>query len=215
MRKYLEVIKHYWERTVLAAALLFAFILLGARLLGRSGDDDVLTVSRATLKREDILQPGAFDFLKQDALPDPLQGRNPFSAPIEAPAPKRPRPPKTQRNAPKPKPTPTPAPKPAPVPKQEPTPQPPPKPVVQLPPAIAGRLTFTYQTLNQSGKTMAIVTAQRKGMPATSLTVQVGGEYLGMKVIAISESAIRVRDARGYVGNIPLGEARNLWLKAE
>jgi len=210
MNKFIKQLISRWELSVLAVSILFSFALVLLYLFAGRGENDVSSSSKAFLNRDNLLSDGAFAFLAKGGQEDEETLKNPFSPYMQA------------LSQPKPKAKPMPrqsAPKAAPEVKAEPVvPMPPqtlPKPVQPALNYIIGSLTFTFQNITNTGKTMAIISVERQGKGTEVLTLGVGDEWNGMKILGISQDAIAVQDAKKGKGRIPIYGTSKLWLLAE
>jgi len=213
----MDELKNNWEKAVLALAVLVA--LAAMVVYASSGDDDEGEVGggKAALVRESALSPNAFAFLTPKSGQLQEGEASPFRLPIAGPEPPKP-PPPVETPAPV-----QPAPQPAPVkpvhatrPKktpsvleedlQEPAPAPkqdePQKPVMKR---VVGTVQFTFQQQNQSGKTVALLTAHYSGGATETFTVGVGESFWGVTVKAISNEKISLVDARNRRWIVSLG----------
>ena len=212
----LKYIRHEWEKTAcLAAALLLALVVLDwvvaddGEIRHGAGVPPPMYVSR--------FGPDAFAFLRDPVLPRPI-ARNPFHF-SGAPKPRR-RPPR-RRPAPKPVPKPPPAPKPVP----KPAPNPAPKPVQPQPPAPRivpryrlGRcdLKFVYNTVNRSGKPVALIELadpSRPGRTPLAKTVGIGDRIYGLRILDVSDTALTLVDAGGKRQRIAFGRSRRVTIR--
>ena len=209
--KYLLLhLQKNWEMAVLAIiAALILCVLVPFFLVGRDVEE-IMGSGKAALKRESALSAAAFAFLNQEDGTE-LE-RNPFKVKLKAPEPPKPKPvPKKEE----PKVVEKPQEKPV-----EPPPEPKPEKVEPVQQQVAfqfvqGVILFTFQQMNSTGKTVAIITAQSKGTPAQTYTLGVGEEVNGATILAISEEALLVRDARNRRITIPLGNKKPLWMKTK
>ena len=210
--KYLLLhLQKNWEMAVLAiVAALVLLVLVPFFLVG--GDvEDVMGSGKAALKRESALSSEAFAFLNQGKGGVELE-RNPFKLRLKAPEPPKPKPvpkkeePKVVEKVPE-------APVEAPEPKPEKVEQPAlPQVAFQF---VPGVILFTFQQMNSTGKTVAIISVQSKGSQAQTYTLGVGEEVNGATILAISEETILVRDAKNRRIAIPLGTKKQLWMKTK
>ena len=212
MKYLLLQLQKNWEMAVLiVTAALLLCILVPFFLIGRDVEE-VMGSGKAALKRESALSAEAFAFLNQEENGAELE-RNPFKLKLKAPEPPKPKPsPKKEEpkvvEKPKPKPV-----EPPPEPKQDKVEQPPqPQVAFQF---VPGVILFTFQQMNSTGKTVAIISAQSKGTQAQTYTLGVGEEVNGATVLAISDEALLVRDARNRRITIPLGSKKQLWMKTK
>ena len=188
---------------------LVVIVLVPFFLMGREVED-VMGSGKAPLKRESALSAEAFAFLTPGDAAE-LE-RNPFKVKLKAPEPPKPKP-VPKKEAPKvvEKPVEKPAEKPVePKPEKVEPPAPQPQMAYQI---VPGVILFTFQQMNSTGKTVAILSAQSKGTAAQTYTLGVGEEVNGATILAISEEALLVRDARNRRIAIPLGTKKQLWMK--
>ena len=206
MKYLLLYFQKYWEVAVLYSTAILMLIVIVPFLFTGSGIEEVTGSGKGALKRESALSQNAFAFLEDGKLE---LTKSPFKLNIKAPEPPKPKP------AP-PKPAPKPAP-PPPPPKEEPKEEKPepPKPAPQQVAfqIVPGVITFTFQQMNSSGKTVAILSAQGRGTPLQSFTVGVGDDVIGTTVLAISEETLLMRDAKNRRVAIPIGTKKQLWMK--
>jgi len=98
----------------------------------------------------------------------------------------------------------------------EPAPAEPTAPAVAARPAnVPGSLRFTYQGKDRTGRAVAIILLRRRGqsgLPAT-LTLGVGEEAEGIRVMGITEEAVLVRDARGRRLRVNRQEDASVWVQ--
>ena len=211
--KYLLLhLQKNWEMAVLAiTAALMLCVLVPFFLMGRDVEE-VMGSGKAAMKRESALSAEAFAFLNHAENGAELE-RNPFKLKLKAPEPPKPKPP-PKKEEPKEV-------KKAPEKPVEPPPEPKPEKVEKpVQPQVAfqfvpGVILFTFQQMNSTGKTVAIISAQSKGSQAQTYTLGVGEEVNGATIIAISEEALYVRDARNRRIAIPLGTKKQLWMKTK
>ena len=76
-------------------------------------------------------------------------------------------------------------------------------------------MRFTYQGKDRTGRAVAIILLQRRGqsgLPAT-LTLGIGEEAEGIRVMGITEEAVLVRDARGRRLRANRQESTSVWVE--
>ena len=221
MRRFSDWLHDEWERAVfgVVAAML---ILAVAWRFSRSGPrDDFRAGSAAAPAAESMFSEQALAFLAPSSVPAvDGTGRNPFRwtrlAPAAAAAPGRRKPPPPPTGAPLPpagagaasasaapalaEPAAAPAAAPA---------------VAERPASVPGSMRFTYQGKDRTGRAVAILSLRRRdqtGLPAT-VTLGVGEEAEGIRVMGITEEAIMVRDARGRRLRVGRQEETPVWVK--
>ena len=207
MKYLLLYFQKHWEVAVLYGTGILMLLVILPFLFSGSSIEEMAGSRKGSLKRESALSANAFAFLDGSQMD---LAKNPFKLNIKAPEPPKPK-------MPPPKPAPKPvAPQPEP-PKEEPKAEEvaPAKPIApqvsyQI---VPGVISFTFQQMNSSGKTVAILSAQSKGTPIQNLTVGVGDDVIGATVLAISEETLLVRDARNRRIAIPIGTKKQLWMK--
>lgn len=210
MKYLLLYFQKNWELAVLAATVILLLFIALPFLVSGTTLEEAMGSGKAALKRESALSKNSFAFLGEGTTTLEVE-RNPFKLTVKAPEPPKPKP------AP-PKVEPKPVEKSKEPPKQEPAPEPeqpvkaPVEPLVVFQ-FVPGVIAFTFQQMNSTGKTVAIITAQSKGTQPQNYTVGVGEEVNGAIIQSISEEALIVQDARKRRVAIPIGGKRQLWMR--
>jgi outer membrane biosynthesis protein TonB len=218
--------KEEWEIVTCVVCALATLLALALYALSDHEDKIPPGGSGAQLDYENIVAPGAYAFLRQDAQAWVIS-RSPFEVKkVQPPAPKVvPEPPRPPRRQPENKPA---------APPQPPPPVAPSRPRVSLGalPSVGERpepgreqgaaaaqqmesceMTFTYQFTTSSGKATAVVSVKRPGQPAISRSLAVGEEIEGIRILSISAESLRVRDARGLQKEFRFSETWPVWAK--
>ncbi|MBR4674182.1 MAG: hypothetical protein IKP00_06930 [Victivallales bacterium] len=211
MMKYLLLyFQKNWEMAILAATIILLLFIVLPFFVSGTTLDEIMGSGKAALKRESALSKNSFAFL-DDGAPALELERDPFKLTVKAPEPPKPKPapPKTE---PKPVEKPKEPPKKAPAPEPEQPAKGPVRPQVVFQ-YVPGVIAFTFQQMNSTGKTVAIISAQSKGTQPQNYTVGVGEEVNGAIIQSISDETLIVQDAQKRRVAIPIGSKRQLWMR--
>ncbi|HOG49464.1 MAG TPA: hypothetical protein PKY10_02620 [Lentisphaeria bacterium] len=214
MRRFSDWLHGEWERAVFGVAAAILILVVAWRFSQSGPRDEFRGGSGAAPVDEAMFPEQALAFLASSTLPVIEGGdRNPFRWMRQAPAAK-----------------PTPPRRPAPAPPSEASPAPagtsvaPATPasaestapaVAARPTSVPGIMRFTYQGKDRTGRAVAIILLQRRGqsgLPAT-LTLGIGEEAEGIRVMGITEEAVLVRDARGRRLRANRQESTSVWVE--
>ena len=215
MRRFSDWLHDEWERAVFGVAAVMLILLVAWRFSQSGPRDGFRGGLGAAPVDEAMFSEQALVFLASST-PPAIEGgdRNPFRWMRQAPAAK-PTPPR--RPAPAMPPTETPpAPTDASAAPATPASAEPTAPAVATRPAsVQGSMRFTYQGKDRTGRAVAIILLRRRGqsgLPAT-LTLGIGEEAEGIRVMGISEEAVLVRDARGRRLRATRQEDTSVWVQ--
>ena len=216
MQRIPKWLRDEWERVVFGAAAAMLVLAVVWRL-GQAGAGDAYPGGApAAPEDESLLAETALALLESQPSGALGGSRDPFL--WRHPAPEAKPPGGGGRKPPAPPPVARPAP-PAPgLPAETVSPAEAAAPVEAPRPAmVPGSLRFTYQGKDRTGRAVAILSVRRRGqtgMPAT-VTLGIGDEAEGVRVMGISENAILVRDARGRRLRVGLQEETAVWLQGK
>lgn len=208
-------LRNEWEKVVFVAALAILLLLVGATLGRHSTGDDYRAVSQTPLQYKPMIADHSWKFLR-DPLKVSMPERDAFHWEYAAPKP--------AKTADKDKKTPPPPP-PKTVETQEettanlaePVAMPPLAQPEERPTQVPGIVKFTFQGKDRTGKSIAILSWRRRGQGglAKTVTLGVGDETSGLKVVGISEEEVLAIDARGRRVRIKLQQETPVWLDSK